>query len=99
MENLSRRFDPVPTDTGFSILPTKTFADCPEQLDIIPIPGGFGSKAALQDKDIPELLKSRGPSGKYVTSACSGSTVTAQVTDWIKPFVDEASPGQRTATV
>ena len=42
--------DPVPTDAGFSIVPTTTFADCPP-LDVICVPGGFGQVALMTDKE------------------------------------------------
>ena len=40
--------DPVPTDAGFSIVPTTTFADCP-QLDVICVPGGGGQVEVMVD--------------------------------------------------
>ncbi len=72
---LSRTLDPVPTDTGFSILPTTTFASCPEHLDVLLLPGGLGSTGAMQDKETLDFLQSRGATADYVTSVCSGSTV------------------------
>ena len=52
-----------------------TFADCPQHLDILLVPGGFGSNAAMKDPELLEFLKSRGATADYVTSVCSGSTV------------------------
>lgn len=72
---LSKTLDPVPTDCSFSVVPTKTFADCPQHLDILLVPGGFGSNAAMKDPELLEFLKSRGATADYVTSVCSGSTV------------------------
>ena len=72
---LSKTLDPIPTDTSFSVLPTTTFADCPEHLDIRLVPGGFGSNSAMEDKEVLAFLRSRGAYADYVTSVCSGSTV------------------------
>ncbi len=72
---LSKTLDPVPTDTGFSVVPTTKFADCPEHLDILLVPGGFGSTGAMQDPEMMAFLQSRGARADYVTSVCSGSTV------------------------
>ena len=72
---LSKTLDPVATDTGFSVVPTMTYADCPQHLDILLVPGGFGSNAAMQDPELINFLKSRGATADYVTSVCSGSTV------------------------
>jgi cyclohexyl-isocyanide hydratase len=72
---LSKTLDPVPTESNFSVVPTTTFADCPEHLDILLIPGGFGSNAAMEDHELLDFLRSRGANASYVTSVCSGSTV------------------------
>ena len=72
---LSKTLDPVPTESGFSVVPTTTFAECPERLDILLIPGGFGSNAAMQDEEMLAFLRSHGASAGHVTSVCSGSTV------------------------
>ena len=37
-----KRFEPVPSDTVLAVIPTTTFADCP-QLDVICVPGGYGT--------------------------------------------------------
>src|SRR3954452_1983086 len=36
-----KRIEPVPSDTVLTLMPTTTFADCP-QLDVICVPGGSG---------------------------------------------------------
>jgi len=41
---------PVPTDAGFDLLPTATFADVP-RADILCVPGGFGTVAAMEDAE------------------------------------------------
>ena len=55
---LSGTLDPVPTDTGFSVVPTTRFADCPENLDILLVPGGLGSTGAMQDEEMLRFLRS-----------------------------------------
>ena len=44
--------DPVPTDAGFAILPTATFAQVP-RADLLCVPGGIGISAVIDDT--PEL--------------------------------------------
>ena len=70
-----KTLDPVPTDSGLSINPTTAFADCPDDLDVLFVPGGFGTNAAMQDADIVAFLAKAGPNARYVTSVCSGSLV------------------------
>jgi len=66
--------DPVPTDVGFSIVPTTTFADCP-QLDVLCVPGGFGVEALLEDAQTLAFLRRQGDRARYVTSVCNGALV------------------------
>jgi cyclohexyl-isocyanide hydratase len=65
---------PVTTDVGVPVQPTTTFAECPEQLDVLFVPGGLkGTIAAMDDRDTLDFLASRGRSARYVTSVCTGS--------------------------
>jgi cyclohexyl-isocyanide hydratase len=66
--------DPVPTDAGFSIVPTTTFADCP-QLDVICVPGGGGQVEVMVDAEALEFLRKQGAKARYVTSVCTGSLI------------------------
>src|SRR6185312_1565529 len=66
--------DPVPTDAGFSIVPTTTFADCP-QLDVICVPGGGGQVALMTDHETLDFLRKQAETARYVTSVCTGSLV------------------------
>lgn len=64
--------DPVLTDAGFSIVPTDSFADCPD-LDMVCVPGGGGQLALMKDAEVLAWLKAQGAQASYVTSVCSGS--------------------------
>jgi cyclohexyl-isocyanide hydratase len=66
--------DPVPTDAGFSIVPTTTFADCP-QLDVICVPGGGGQVEVMVDAEALEFLRKQAVKARYVTSVCTGSLI------------------------
>ncbi|WP_428672622.1 DJ-1/PfpI family protein [Reyranella sp.] len=66
--------DPVKTDAGFSIVPTTTFADCP-QLDVICIPGGAGQIDLMTDAETLAFVAAQGAKARYVTSVCTGSLV------------------------
>lgn len=72
---LWKTLDPVPMDIGFSVVPTTTFADCPQDLDVLMLPGGFGSNAAMQDQELLDFIRDRGQRARYVTSVCTGSLV------------------------
>ena len=66
--------DPVPTDAGFSIVPTTSFADCP-QLDVICVPGGGGQVELMTDPETLDFLRQQAAGARYVTSVCTGSLV------------------------
>ncbi|MES2421612.1 MAG: DJ-1/PfpI family protein [Pseudomonadota bacterium] len=69
-----KTLDPVPTDAGFSILPTATFADVP-RADILCVPGGFGINAVIADDDAMAWVKAIGADATWVTSVCTGSLI------------------------
>jgi cyclohexyl-isocyanide hydratase len=68
--------DPVTTDSGFAVLPTTTFADCP-QLDVICVPGGMGQAALMNDEETLAFLRRQAGGARYITSVCTGSLVLA----------------------
>ena len=65
---------PVKTDRGMEIVPTVTFADCP-QLDVVMVPGGPGQQDLMEDAVVLEFLQRQARGAKYVTSVCTGSLV------------------------
>jgi len=74
MHMIWKTLDPVPTDAGFSIVPTTTFADCPK-LDVICVPGGGGQVALMTDEETLDFLRKQAATARYVTSVCTGSLV------------------------
>lgn len=66
--------DPVLSDVGLRILPTTTFADCPD-LDVICIPGGPGMNELLNDEEVLSFVRRQGDTARYVTSVCTGALV------------------------
>jgi cyclohexyl-isocyanide hydratase len=69
-----KRIEPVPTDSVMVLTPTMTFADCP-QLDVICVPGGFGTDDMVNDEEMLAFLRRQADGAKYVTSVCTGSLV------------------------
>jgi cyclohexyl-isocyanide hydratase len=74
---LWKNLQPVLTDSGISVLPTITFADCPKELDVLFAPGGYGTFDVLEDAETLAFMRDRGRTAKYVTSVCSGSLILA----------------------
>jgi cyclohexyl-isocyanide hydratase len=73
-----RRIEPVPTDAGFSILPTTTFDTAP-QADVLMVPGGEGAFELLADPAALEFVRRQAVSARFVTSVCTGAFVLGAV--------------------
>jgi cyclohexyl-isocyanide hydratase len=69
-----KRMEPVASDTVLTLMPTTTFADCP-QLDVICVPGGAGTDDMVNDEEVLQFLRAQAADAKYVTSVCTGSLV------------------------
>jgi cyclohexyl-isocyanide hydratase len=69
-----KRIEPVPSDTVLTLMPTTSFADCP-QLDVICVPGGAGTDDMVNDEEMLEFLRRQSKAAKYITSVCTGSLV------------------------
>lgn len=69
-----KTMDPVKTDTGVTVAPTTTFAECPEEADVLFVPGGLGGTTVMmEDDEVVAFLRSLGRRCRYVTSVCTGS--------------------------
>jgi cyclohexyl-isocyanide hydratase len=66
--------DPVPTDAGFSILPTATFAEVNEA-DILCVPGGIACVDMMEDDEVLAWVARVGERAAWVTSVCTGSLI------------------------
>lgn len=68
----ARELKPIRTDSGFALLPSTGFGDCP-QADLLCVPGGFGTREVIQDKATLQFLRDQAAAAQYVTSVCTGS--------------------------
>jgi cyclohexyl-isocyanide hydratase len=62
---------PITAGGGMQIIPTTTFAECP-QLDLICVPGGSGMNALLNDRETLDFIRRQAAGARYVTSVCTG---------------------------
>ena len=65
------------SDSGLTILPTTTFEETPQYLDILFVPGGPGIGAAIENEELLTFLKKQSQTARYITSVCTGSLVLA----------------------
>ncbi len=71
---VSKTMEPVSAGGGMRIVPTTTYAACP-QLDLVCVPGGSGVNALLEDEETLAFLRRQAAGARYVTSVCTGSLV------------------------
>ncbi|MET0308651.1 MAG: DJ-1/PfpI family protein [Sphingomonas sp.] len=76
LDLVAKSRDPVPTDAQFALLPTATFVDVP-RTDILCVPGGFGTVAAMEDAETLDWLRRMAAEAQWVTSVCTGSLLLA----------------------
>ncbi len=68
--------EPVASDMGVKVVPTTTFADCPEAPTILFVPGGTdGTLKAAENPAVRRFVRSRGEKAEWVTSVCTGSII------------------------
>jgi transcriptional regulator GlxA family with amidase domain len=63
---------PVMTTGGMKVIPDYTFASCPK-LDILVVPGGWGTRTELNNPAMVDWLRRRAVEVETLTSVCTGS--------------------------
>ena len=70
--------DPIVSDTGLAITPTRKLADCTPDLDVVFVPGGgMGTLRAMELAPVPAFLRACAEKSRFVTSTCTCSLVLA----------------------
>ena len=63
---------PVVTAGGMKVIPDHTFASCP-RLDILVVPGGWGTRRERDNPAMLDWLRLRAPEVETLTSVCTGA--------------------------
>ena len=71
-----KTIDPVIDSGGLRLIPSATFATCP-QADILFVPGGPGQIALMEDLEVLSFLRDQANGSRYITSVCTGSLLLA----------------------
>lgn len=64
--------NPVTTSGGMRVVPGVTFATCP-RLDILVVPGGWGTRRELNNPVMLQWLRERNAEVETLTSVCTGA--------------------------
>lgn len=68
---------PIVAVGGLRIVPHFDFTDAPA-IDIVVVPGGFGTRPLMQDAAVLDWLRRTAGSARRVTSVCTGALLLAQ---------------------
>lgn len=70
---------PVLSDVKVGIVPTLKMSECPDNLDILFVPGGAnGTLKAMKNEAFIAFIKQKAATAKYMTSVCTGSLLLGQ---------------------
>jgi putative intracellular protease/amidase len=74
------------TDTGVTSIEAATAVSEVSEAGVVPVPGGAGSRLAMEDEATLAWLNQVCPSATWVTSVCTGSLVlaSAERDDWLR---------------
>jgi len=74
---VARSNEPVVATGGLRVVPDHSFADAPK-IDILVIPGGFGTRPLLEDQEVLDWIRARDGETELTTSVCTGSLLLAR---------------------
>jgi transcriptional regulator GlxA family with amidase domain len=69
---VAEKIAPVITAGGMKVIPDHAFDNCPK-LDILVVPGGWGTRKELDNPAMIEWLRSRAAEVETLTSVCTGA--------------------------
>ncbi|KAF4981758.1 hypothetical protein FZEAL_2480 [Fusarium zealandicum] len=78
LDPVSTLVDDTPGRIGQSVVPTHTYDTAPEDIEVLLVPGGFGTREAKNVERVRDFIKERYPKLRYLLTVCTGSAVAAQ---------------------
>ena len=74
---VARTRDPVTATGGLVLVPRHSFADAP-RIDLLLVPGGFGTRPLLQDAETIDWIRRTAASARRTASVCTGALLLAR---------------------
>ena len=74
---VAKSAEPITTTGGLRVVPHWGFADAPK-IDLLVVPGGFGTRALMNDGETLEWIRRVAAGARRVTSVCTGSILLAK---------------------
>lgn len=74
---VAKRASQVSATGGLRVVPHHSFADCPP-IDLLVVPGGFGTRALVEDPETIQWIQQASASAQLTTSVCTGAALLAR---------------------
>ncbi len=74
---VARTKEPVTATGGLVLLPRWSFADAP-RVDLLIVPGGFGTRPLLQDAETIDWIRRTAATARRTASVCTGALLLAR---------------------
>jgi transcriptional regulator GlxA family with amidase domain len=74
---VARTREPVTATGGLVLVPRHAFADAP-RIDLLLVPGGFGTRPLLQDEATIDWIRSAAAAARRTASVCTGALLLAR---------------------
>lgn len=75
---VARKAEPVTATGGLRVLPAYAFGDA-VSIDLLVIPGGFGTRPLLEDRETLDWIEAHAARARQVTSVCTGALLLAKI--------------------
>ena len=74
---VARTHEPVTATGGLVLVPRHSFADAP-RIDLLLVPGGFGTRPLLQDEVTIDWIRAASAGARRTASVCTGALLLAR---------------------
>jgi transcriptional regulator GlxA family with amidase domain len=74
---VAKTTEPVTATGGIVVVPRHSFADAP-RIDLLLVPGGFGTRPLLQDAETIEWIRQTAAAARRTASVCTGALLLAR---------------------
>jgi transcriptional regulator GlxA family with amidase domain len=74
---VARTREPVTATGGLVLVPRHAFADAPP-IDLLLVPGGFGTRPLLQDAEVVGWIRATAAKARLTASVCTGALLLAR---------------------
>jgi transcriptional regulator GlxA family with amidase domain len=78
LDPVSTRLEGSDLTIGQSVVPTHTFDNAPDDIEVLLVPGGIGARKLELTQPVVDFVKRTYPGLKFLLTVCTGSALTAR---------------------